>query len=99
MLMTEAHLARRNGIFMPQPYRQHKVKKSMGAIKTVLGERKRQKISEFNARRQQQQQQEELLDAETAMMQEADRLDLDDDDDMDIGNGEDSSDADPKNKD
>lgn len=96
MLMTEAHLARRNGIFMPQPYRQHKVKKSMGAIKTVLGERKRQKISEFNARRQQQQ---ELLDAETAMMQEADRLDLDDDDDMDIGNGEDSSDADPKNKD
>ena len=96
MLMTEAHLARRNGIFMPQPYRQHKVKKSMGAIKTVLGERKRQKISEFNARRQQQQ---ELLDAETAMMQEADRLDLDDDQDMDIGNGEDSSDADPKNKD
>ena len=45
MLMTEAHLARVNQLPFPQPDRLRKVKKSMGAIKQVLGERKREKIA------------------------------------------------------
>mmetsp|Transcript_29055 Transcript_29055/g.58148 ORF Transcript_29055/g.58148 Transcript_29055/m.58148 type:complete len:261 (+) Transcript_29055:191-973(+) len=46
MLLTEANLARRHGYYMIQPERRLKVKKSMGAIKHVLGERKRKKIAE-----------------------------------------------------
>ena len=41
MLLTEQQLSRRRGLIMPQPERLRKVKKSMGAIKHVLGERKR----------------------------------------------------------
>jgi len=46
MLYTEHHLSRRNSILMPQPERMQKVKKSMGAVKHVLGERKRDKLSQ-----------------------------------------------------
>ena len=45
MLLTEQQLSRRKGIIFPQPERQKKVRKSMGAIKQVLGERKREKLS------------------------------------------------------
>jgi Mitochondrial 39-S ribosomal protein L47 (MRP-L47) len=41
MLLTEQQLSRRRGLIMPQPERLRKVRKSMGAIKHVLGERKR----------------------------------------------------------
>lgn len=41
MLTTEAELSRRSSEYFPQPDRRQKVKKSMGAIKQVLGERKR----------------------------------------------------------
>ena len=41
MLLTEQQLSRRKGIIFPQPERMRKVRKSMGAIKQVLGERKR----------------------------------------------------------
>ena len=41
MLLTERQLSRRRGLIFPQPERMQKVKKSMGAIKHVLGERKR----------------------------------------------------------
>jgi len=41
MLLTEANLSRRRGIVFPQSTRRQKVKKSMGAIKVVLAERKR----------------------------------------------------------
>lgn len=47
MLLTETNLARRHGYEMVQPERKRKVQKSMGAIKHVLGERKRKKIGEY----------------------------------------------------
>lgn len=46
MLLTEKNLCRRIGIFFPQPERWKKVKRSMAAIRTVLGERKRVKVKE-----------------------------------------------------
>jgi len=46
MLMTQTNLARRHGYYMNLPDRRQKVRKSMGAIKHVLGERKRAKIAE-----------------------------------------------------
>mmetsp|Transcript_18261 Transcript_18261/g.23682 ORF Transcript_18261/g.23682 Transcript_18261/m.23682 type:complete len:158 (+) Transcript_18261:134-607(+) len=47
MILTEMHHARRNGLVFPQPERKQKVKKSMGAIKVVLGERKRDKLAQI----------------------------------------------------
>lgn len=41
MLLTEQQLSRRKSLSFPQPERMRKVRKSMGAIKHVLGERKR----------------------------------------------------------
>ena len=46
MLLSENQICRQNGVFFPQRERQKKVKKSMAAIKTVLGERKRDKIAQ-----------------------------------------------------
>ena len=46
MLLTETNICRQNGVYFPQKERQQKVKKSMGAIKVVLGERKRDKIAQ-----------------------------------------------------
>lgn len=46
MLLTENNLCRRKAIPFPQADRRQKVKKSMGAIKAVLGERKRDKIAQ-----------------------------------------------------
>lgn len=45
MLLTEQQLSRRRGIHFPQPERLKKVRKGMGAIRQVLGERKRDKLS------------------------------------------------------
>ena len=50
MLLTEQQLSRRRGIVFPQPERQTKVRKSMGAIKQVLGERKREKLESLGLR-------------------------------------------------
>jgi len=49
MLLTESNLSRRHGYSMVQPERRKKVRKSMGAIKHVLGERKRKKIADHRA--------------------------------------------------
>lgn len=49
MLLTEANLARRHGYELIQSDRRKKVRKSMGAIKHVLGERKRKKIADWRA--------------------------------------------------
>ena len=49
MLLTESNLARRHAFEMVQPERRRKVRKSMGAIKQVLGERKRKKIADYRA--------------------------------------------------
>mmetsp|Transcript_533 Transcript_533/g.965 ORF Transcript_533/g.965 Transcript_533/m.965 type:complete len:145 (-) Transcript_533:1034-1468(-) len=47
MLLTEKNLSRRKNLKFPQPERWKKVKRSMAAIKVVLGERKREKIAVF----------------------------------------------------
>ena len=49
MLLTETNLARRHGYNMVQPNRRQKVRKSQGAIKHTLGERKRKKINAHKA--------------------------------------------------
>jgi large subunit ribosomal protein L47 len=56
MLLTELQLSRRRGLVFPQPERMKKVGRSMGAIRQVLGERKRDKIAAFQRERQIQQQ-------------------------------------------
>jgi hypothetical protein len=63
MLLTEQQLSRRRQITFPQPERFQKVQKSMGAIKQVLGERKREKIAALSASQM-----------EKAMMNESDDL-------------------------
>jgi large subunit ribosomal protein L47 len=60
MLLTEQQLSRRRQLIFPQPERMKKVQKSMGAIKQVLGERKRVKIASHLASK-----------LEGAMLQEA----------------------------
>jgi large subunit ribosomal protein L47 len=45
MLYTEKLLSRRKGIIFPQPERIKKIQKSMGAVRHVLGERKRDKLA------------------------------------------------------
>ncbi len=47
MLLTESELCRRNADYFPQPERRQKVKKSMGAIKQVLGERKKERYAKI----------------------------------------------------
>merc|ERR1712194_465942 len=49
MLLTEGNLARRHGYELVQPDRRKKVGKSMGAVKHVMGERKRKKIGDHKA--------------------------------------------------
>ena len=51
MLLTEQQLSRRRQLIFPQPERMKKVRKSMGAIKHVLGERKRLKVAEHEQSR------------------------------------------------
>lgn len=50
MLLTEQQLSRRRQLIFPQPERFKKVQKSMGAIRQVLGERKREAVSAHLAR-------------------------------------------------
>ena len=45
MLLTEQQLSRRRQLIFPQPERFQKVQKSMGAIRQVLGERKRKAVA------------------------------------------------------
>lgn len=50
MLLTEEQLSRRKQLIFPQPGRLQKVAKSMGAIRHVLGERKRGRQAVFRER-------------------------------------------------
>lgn len=52
MLLTERQICRSNRLEFPQPERFRKVQKSMGAIRHVMGERKREKIAQFELQRQ-----------------------------------------------
>jgi hypothetical protein len=64
MLMTEQQLSRRRQLILPQPQRLKKVQKSMGAIKQVLGERKRRKIADYKTNQMEQALQDESEDME-----------------------------------
>lgn len=64
MLLTEQQLSRRKGIIFPQPERMKKVRKSMGAIKQVLGERKRDKLGRLAMEKEAPDQSEEKMDVE-----------------------------------
>mmetsp|Transcript_1281 Transcript_1281/g.3378 ORF Transcript_1281/g.3378 Transcript_1281/m.3378 type:complete len:170 (+) Transcript_1281:202-711(+) len=59
MLLTERQLSRRRQLIFPQPERMKKVRKSMQAIRQVLGERKRSKIAAYNASKMEEAMQEE----------------------------------------
>ena len=50
MLLTERQICRSNRLEFPQPERFKKVQKSMGAIRQVMGERKREKIAQFESK-------------------------------------------------
>lgn len=52
MLLTEQQLSRRKSLRFPQPERIRKVRKSMQAIRQVLGERKREHLARLAAARQ-----------------------------------------------
>lgn len=52
MLLTERQMSRRRNLIFPQPERIRKVKKSMGAIKHVLGERKRAHLARIKYARE-----------------------------------------------
>lgn len=54
MLLTEQQLSRRRNLRFPQPERFKKVRKSMGAIKQVLGERKRAHLAQLALRKKDQ---------------------------------------------
>jgi hypothetical protein len=58
MLLTELKLSSRSQLIMPQPERLQKVKKSMGAIRHVLGERKQEKLAALALRRAQMEEDE-----------------------------------------
>jgi len=84
VLLTESNLARRHGYEMVQPNRRLKVRKSMGSIKHVLGERKRKKIADHKAYLNELNRLDGLMqkvnlgsdDLEEAMENEADELNL-----------------------
>ena len=85
MLMTERQISRRRNLVFPQPERTRKVKKSMGAIKHVLGERKRAHLARVRHRsaeeaekQQQQEEEEEAADLMTAENTSAAGTDADD---------------------
>jgi Mitochondrial 39-S ribosomal protein L47 (MRP-L47) len=61
MLLTEQQLCRRKGLNFPQPERIQKVRKSMGAIKHVLGERKREHLFRVKAAKEEMMTDEPLL--------------------------------------
>jgi len=52
VLLTEQQLSRRRQLIFPQPERFKKVQKSMGAIRQVLGERKRETVAAHLARQE-----------------------------------------------
>ena len=79
MLMTELQISRRRQIIFPQPDRMRKVRKSMGAIRHVLGERKIAAIASFRERQMLQELEAQNTQAETG--------ENDDEDDMMEGEG------------
>lgn len=87
MLLTELKLSSRSQLIMPQPERLQKVKKSMGAIRHVLGERKQEKLAVVALRRAQMEEDEKgSVGADDSML-------LSDEDDSDGDNHDDGKKA------
>ncbi|KAI2508923.1 Mitochondrial 39-S ribosomal protein L47 (MRP-L47) [Fragilaria crotonensis] len=87
MLLTELKLSSRSQLIMPQPERLQKVKKSMGAIRHVLGERKQEKLAAVALRRAQMEEDEKgSVGADDSML-------LSDEDDSDGDNHDDGKKA------
>ena len=110
MLLTEQQLSRRRGLIFPQPERIRKVRKSMGAIKQVLGERKRDHLSQLAYKQLQNESEffnhpmkgEDTNDTYNIATYEQedhdDKDDDDDDDDKDDNNDDDDNNKDTKDK-
>jgi hypothetical protein len=79
MLLTEQQLSRRRTLIFPQPERIKKVQKSMGAIKTVLGERKRVKIAAHDQSRIEKEMSAALEDDEEEFEIDDDDTEMEDD--------------------
>ncbi|VEU37375.1 unnamed protein product [Pseudo-nitzschia multistriata] len=62
MLLTEQQLSRRRQLIFPQPERFKKVQKSMGAIRQVLGERKRETVAAHLARHEEKELAKQMTD-------------------------------------
>ena len=77
MLLTERQLSRRRKLVFPQPERIVKVRKSMGAIRHVLGERKRAQLARVRHRLQHRK-----LGAAAAEDEEMDEMDFEMEDEL-----------------
>lgn len=78
MLLTEKQILRRRNLEFPQADRWRKVKKSMGAIRHVMGDRKKEKIAE--GKQKSREQEEELKNQsafDEALDMEEDSFDAD----------------------
>uniref|UniRef100_A0A7S4IRP3 Large ribosomal subunit protein uL29m n=1 Tax=Odontella aurita TaxID=265563 RepID=A0A7S4IRP3_9STRA len=75
MLLTEKQILRRRNLEFPQPERWRKVKKSMQAIRHVMGERKREKIAAAKQKRRESEAQDAI---EESVEIEDDEFDEDD---------------------
>ena len=79
MLLTEQQLSRRRQLVFPQPERFRKVQKGMGAIRQVLGERKREAVAAHLERHREK----ELAKRMTAEIETADFVEFEDEADDD----------------
>ena len=80
MLLTEQQLSRRRQLIFPQPERFKKVQKSMGAIRQVLGERKRETVAAHLTRHREKELAKQMtaeLDRQDAAFVEIDESDSD----------------------
>jgi len=93
MLLTEQQLSRRRQLIFPQPDRFKKVQKSIGAIRQVLGERKRETVAAHLSRHNEK----ELAKRMTAELESQDTEFVEIEESSD--NDNDNSDGDGKNND
>mmetsp|Transcript_8376 Transcript_8376/g.18071 ORF Transcript_8376/g.18071 Transcript_8376/m.18071 type:complete len:220 (+) Transcript_8376:141-800(+) len=87
MLLTEQQLSRRRQLIFPQPDRFKKVQKSMGAIRQVLGERKRETVAAHLVRHEEK----ELAKQMTAEMDTQDVFESIDEASLDDSDGDNSN--------
>ena len=89
MLLTEQQLSRRRQLIFPQPDRFKKVQKSMGAIRQVLGERKRETVAAHLVRHEEN----ELAKRMTAELDSQDIFESIDEDSLDDSDDDNNKDT------